>query len=68
MVLNGMLWRAGVVSWRDVPPSFGHRKTNANRHRRWQAKSACPGPEYLVMGTFWTDRHHVYLEVVDHGQ
>jgi hypothetical protein len=28
-----------------------------------------PGPDDLVMVSFWTDRHHhLYLEVVDHGQ
>ena len=27
-----------------------------------------PGPDDLVMVSFWTDRHHRYFEVVDHGQ
>ena len=44
MVLNGMLWRARCgVPWRDVPPSFGHWKTIANRHRRWSGDGTLAG-------------------------
>ena len=44
MVLNGMLWRTRCgVPWRDVPPSFGHWKTIANRHRRWSGDGTLAG-------------------------
>src|SRR3954454_3486338 len=39
-----MFWgtRCGVP-WRDVPPSFGHWKTIANRHRRWSGDGTLAG-------------------------
>jgi len=44
MVLNGMFWRARCgVPWRDVPPSFGHWKTVAHRHRRWSGDGTLAG-------------------------
>ena len=37
-VLNSVFWRTRCgVPWRDVPASFGSRKTIYNRHRRWSA-------------------------------
>ena len=43
-VLNGMFWRTRCgVSWRDVPPSFGHWKTVYNRHRRWSGDGTWAG-------------------------
>lgn len=36
MVINGVFFRVRTnLTWRDLPPCYGNRKTVYNRHRRW---------------------------------
>ena len=48
---------------RDLVLAVNEAVSNAIEHAY-----TAPGPTHLVQISFWTGRHHLYLEVADHGR